>query len=549
MKKIILICIGLLALIPSASFAAEEKFFEFATDVGTPIEVPSGSVAIQEFKLYNDSINAVDVWFDNTGSSGSVTVALIDAASNVLATKSLTVTHADPFYTGRQLHVKFDRTIGVTSGAWYKIRVTSGSAKLRLYGVKRVQFVEHNAPYSMDTAVGSSLLDGEPQLEVFKFALYEEIDAEAPVIANASSTIAGPDEMRISFNANELVDRTLSYTAIGSGVVSTVTYSGNYSVCFEGIFSCPITINPQRNTLYTYRLTVRDSWGNESYFDGAFESWKPGTPTPPADPNLPPTTPPSDPTPSEPQSEPLSITNGRIVSVTATAVQVSWDTDRAANSTLIVSTDPVGAQVIGSSSDTTHELAHTLAIGSGLTPRGDYYATLISRDGAGVMDAEVIPFSAEDRFATTTTIIPNAPATTLLQVSVSGDRSGASIAWQAPASGEPSSGYRIDIIDANGGLFRTLRVASGTHSVDVSGLEGGEYRAIAYADNGSAVEKIAPEGAVVIPKRAEPLDTYELIKKPIFYIPAALFVAMVAGLYWYSRRQRGIIKHQDAITK
>lgn len=397
MKKILFtIVVCMAVLIPLTSFAAEEKFFEFATDVGTPIEIPNGSIAIQEFKIYNDYINAADVWFDNAGSSGSVTVALLDSANTVLTSKVVTVPHGNPFYTGQQLHIKFSKTVGVASGSWYKIRITSNTPALRLYGVKRIQFVEHDAPYPMDNAVGSSFLNGEFQSAVFKFALYEEIDAEAPIITNASSTIAGTDTVRVSFNANELADRMLSYTPIGSGAVSTVVYTGNYSICFEGVTSCLIMIDTLRDTLYTYRLTVRDSWGNESYVDGAFESWKPGAPTPPADPTIPPTESPAEmpPTPTPP-APPLVISNGRVTSVTGQSVQIAWDTDRAANSSMVISSDPVGSKIVSSAADGTYELVHLLQTGKGLGAGLDYYATIISRDEFGVMDAEVIPFATE----------------------------------------------------------------------------------------------------------------------------------------------------------
>ena len=282
MKKLFFsICIGIVLILPSISFAVEEKFFEFANDAGVPIEVPSGSVAVQDVKIYNDFIDAVDLWYDNAGSSGSVTVVLLNASNNVLTSKTVTAAHATAFYTGQRLHVTFPDTVAITSGSLYKIRITSNVPQLRLYGIPRVQFIEHNAPVTIADAVGGSTVDEDIQLSAFKFALYEEIDTEGPVITNASSTLWGSDAVRITYNASELVDRSLSYTPIGSGIVSTVPYHGNYSICFHGIAICSITIDTPRETSYTYRLSVRDSLGNESHSDGAFESWSPGTPLPP----------------------------------------------------------------------------------------------------------------------------------------------------------------------------------------------------------------------------------------------------------------------------
>ncbi len=543
MKKFLFaILIGIALLMPSASFAAEEKFFEYATDVGTPVDVPTGSIAIQEFKVYNDYMNAVDIWFDNIGASGSATFALLDSAGNTLASTGVSIPHADPFYTGQRLHVKFTKTISINSGSWYRLRITSTSPDLRLYAIKRVQFVEHNAPYPADYSVGGSSLGGEPQFAVFKFALYEEADTVPPVITNASTTIAGPDTVTISFNANELVDRMLTYGPIGSGIVSTVGYTGNYSICFEGVYACPITIATQRNMVYAYRLTARDSWGNESYVDGAFESWKPGTPVPLNDASTtPPTpTPPSTPpTPETPPIEPLTINNATIVSVTRSAIMVSWDTNRAANSLMTVSTDPVEGTILKTVSDGTQELSHVLATPDILGANTPYYVTIVSHDEGGAVVAKVMPFTTLGKAATTT--LPAMPDMSgqSLQVSVSADQQSLSVTWKGSVGGmEPTGGYRVDVIDGQGNLVQSKTVASGIHAVTLPGLTGGEYHAVVYANNNGVFEKVAEPAVAYARRAAPPIDTYELIKKPIIYIPFTLFVMLIGGLFWYDRRQK-----------
>jgi len=531
MKKLsIFIVIGIVLLMPSASFAAEEKFYEFATDAGVPVEVPSGSVAVQEVTIYNDFIDAVDLWYDNAGSSGSVTVALLNAFNTVLTSKTVTAAHATAFYTGQRLHVTFPDTVAIASGSQYKIRLTSSVPQLRLYGIQRIQFIEHNAPATIVDAVGGSTVDGEAQLVAFKFALYEEIDTEGPIITNARGTIFGADTVEVAYNASELVDRKLSYTPIGSGNVSTVDYVDNYSICFEGVFTCSMLIDVQRDTSYAYRLTVRDSWGNESYVDGTFDSWSSTAPTP------------SDDSP-EASTDPLVISNAHVASVTYSSVYITWDTDRAANSAMVISLDPSGTQIVANVTDGIYELAHALSTGRGITANADYYATISSRDESGVVASQVILFTSgsyttpseqtEDSPVTPVT----APATTL-QASVSQGQGSATISWVPPAGEEPSGGYRIDIIDAQGNLVETRIVPAGTHSVDVTGLAGGEYRVIVYGDEAGILEKIAAPAAISVGKKAGPIDTYELIKRPIVYVPFALFVMLVGGLYWYSKRAK-----------
>lgn len=543
MKKLFIsIFIGVTLLIPSASFAAEEKFFEFTADVGVPIEVSSGSVALQDFKIYNDVIDAVDLWYDNTGSSGSVTVALLNASDAVLVSKTVTVPYASAFYTGQRLHITFPDTVAVSSGSWYRLRITSNVSKLRIYGINRVQFVEHNAPSFIADAVGNAMVDEEQQSVAFKFVLYEEIDTEAPIITNVSAAIWSFDAVKIAFNANELVDRSLLYGPIGAAT-STIAYSGSYSVCFEGVRLCSFTIDTVRGTPYVYRLFVRDSMGNESYSDGTFESWGQGAPVPPADPALPPAAPPAEPVSSEePPLVPLAIANARITSVTPSSIQLSWDTNRAANSTMIISSDPVGLQAVANVADGVYELAHTISVSRGITAGTDYYASIISRDMSGGMAAQVIPFTSASYSTGPEQASSPINSSTPLSASVFEAQGTVSVSWGASSAGEPNNGYRIDIIDAQGNLIETRIISAGVHSAVISDLVEGDYSVIVYADTDGVVEKIALPATVSVKKNVGPIDTYALIKKPIVYIPFIGFIVLVAGLYWYSRRMKKVVR-------
>ena len=303
-------------------------------------------------------------------------------------------------------------------------------------------------------------------------------------------------------------------------------------------------IDVQRDTSYAYRLTVRDSWGNESYVDGTFDSWSSDTPTPSED-------------SPEASADPLVISNAHVASVTYSSVYITWDTNRAANSTMIISLDPTGTQIVANVTDGIYELAHTLSTGSGITANGDYYATIFSRDENGVSASQVIAFTSGS-YATPSeqteepAVAPvTAPATApiaAVQTSVSQVQGSATISWATPVGGGPSGGYRIDIIDAQGNLVETRIVPTGTYSVDVTGLAEGEYRVIVYGDEAGVLEKIAAPAAISVGKKAGPIDTYELIKKPIVYVPFALFVMLVAGLYWYGRRAHKQTVYGNAVN-
>ena len=540
MKKFLLVfCIAIVVATPLRSFAAEMKFFEFGTDVGTPIEIPNGSNATQEFKIYNDQVSAIDLWFDNTGSAGSATISLLSDTNALLASRTVTVGHSDPFYTGQRLHVNFNRTINVQPGSSYTIKIVSATGAMRLYGVNRFQFVEHNAQVPLDIAIGASTVNNETRFTAFKFALYEEKDTEPPIITNVTASLYGSDAVKIAFNANELVDYSLVYGVVGSGATSSIGFNGNYSICFAGVRDCSILVDTQRGVDYVYRLIARDSWGNTSFVDGAFASWRPQTTPPgeqpPAAPQQPQpqTTPPGEQPPAVP---PLTISNARVASVTDRSVLVSWDTNRAANGTLIISTDPLGGSIVTQTTDATLELVHTLSV-AGLSANRSYYATIVSRDASALMGAQVLRFSTAQKTSEPQPTVPTQPSGQLQSV-VFQEQGTVSLTWNVPAAGEPSGGYRVDVIDAQGNLFRTQQVSAGVHSVEVSGLRDGEYRAIAYAETAGVEERIADPAPISMRKAPPPIDTYELIKKPIVYIPSILFVMLVGGLYWYSKRQK-----------
>lgn len=536
-KNIFAIVLGLLLTAPLVSLAADNEFFEFAPDVGAPIAVTTGSVAVQEFKIYNDHLNSIDIWFDNAGSSGSATVTLLNSANVALASVSASIAHSDPFYSGQRLHIPFSRTVSTVSGSWYKLKIASNTAQLRLYAVPRVQFVEHNAPYPIDTAVGASFLDSDSLFYAFKFALYENTDATAPVITNTTVTPWGGYMTKISFNASELADRSLTYAPLGSQNIATVGYTGSYSICFEGVFSCSVTIDTQPGTLYTYQLSVRDSWGNTSHVDGMFTTL--GYPPPPAiTSDAPPASQPPAPQPSvqQPVTQPLAISDARIVSVTGRSATASWNTDRAANGMLVISTDPTGLHAVDSVTDTPYELVHTISTDKDLVAHTKYYATIISHDVANVMAAQTISFTTTDQ-----PVMQNQPAatTTSLQVSISFDQQSALFSWSAPAGGEPANGYRIDIIDEKGMLFRTIRVSAGVHSASVPGLVAGDYHAIAYADRNGVIERIVSPAVVSVRKPSGSSGISALIRKPAVYVSIILLGMIIGGAYWYRTRKSG----------
>ena len=529
--------LGMLApflLVPLFIFAHGTNYIEFNPDSAESLKMIDGAAPSQVFYVQNDFLGGADLWIANPGSSGLATFDLLNDQGYILTSKTVTISTIAQTGNGTRLHVDFGSQIAVLADKKYSIRVVSSMPELQLYYSDRIQVVSHNAPFLSEYITGVGKLGSDEQTFSFKHALYETTESSAPIISNVAWTVISPTQMRVDFNANEPVDYKVEYGPSGQGYTQSVNFAGGYKFCAEGVATCNFVVNVVPNTTYQHILSVKDSWGNQSQTNGTFESGQSQTPTPVLTPSTslgPTSSPQATPTPStsstsSPQASsgpsptsssttlpadntPPIISNLRIVLLTDTSVQIAWTTNEAANSHLLIST-PFFI-TITDTSDPTMELEHLLKINSGLGPNVAYVAKVTSIDPGSNESQDSINFttlpptyinppSSQQPSQINQTNQSNQTSQTSQggqsgqsqssQVTTSSSGSGGYVQWGEPLSGEPSSGYRVDVFNKDGNLVETITVPTSSFGVKILDLKDGDYSIIVYANNDGVFEKI-----------------------------------------------------------
>ena len=493
---------------PKFVLAQGVNYFEFNPDYfKTKSLSVSGAGTIYEIFLpANEFFGGADFWFDNAGNAGDATFELYNQNDVLLRTKTINIPHIDPIAGGQRTHVGWDSQVSVVGSNKYKIRILSVLPQFRIYYADRIKFLGHNEPYISTYANGAAEIGGEEQDFSFKYALYESVESSAPVISNLTWSVISYDQMILGFNTNEPVDYKLEYGPIGQGFADYVDFSGEYSFCNEGIFFCSMNVPVFQGKEYQYNLTVKDLWGNQNLVTGTFTSGQAVTPVP-----IQTITPANFPESSSESGSPSPMTsvqevadstspvisNLKVVSLTDSLVKVSWTTDEAANSHLLIST-PFFI-TITDSSDSTLELEHVLKASSGLGYNSSYVATVTSNDLAGNQSKASIDFTTP-AYIPGSTPSPNEPPISqpFIQndqqeggVLSSGSGSIGVIQWSLPSTGEQNDGYRVDVFDKGGKFVKTVIVPAGFKEAQVSDLVDGKYSVIVYSNNDGVFEKIS----------------------------------------------------------
>lgn len=525
MKKF-LIASFLFLILPFSALAAELKFFEFAPDAADYLTVSVVETPYQVFTPYDDYISGFDFWMENTGASGSASFTLLDQNNNSLASKNITVSNTGAVWGGKKFHIQLNQPIKAESFNKYKIKISSSLPKLKLYYSGLVQLLEHNANYSLDKNISPAILGFAEQNFAFKFALYENNDVSAPLILNATSTAISPDKAKISFNANEPVDYK----------VDNASFYGDYFKCQIDI--CGQEFSISSGAAYNFRLTVKDIWGNESYYDGSV-----GTSTVVSTATSTATSTNDNSTSTPPETAikdtaPPIISDVKIISLEPKKVKIGWKTDEAANSSLLIGLDIGGGRIITSIGDSTYELDHVLTTDEILFPETKYYASITSIDSFGNSAVSTIYFTTP-KTSQNQTINNKSPENNQqqeLNVTASFDsgRQSINIGWQAP-SVETVGGYRIDIFDGNKELVKRLFIDSGIYRAVAEDLPSGEYYAIVYKNNNGVFEKIA--------KPAD-FNLAQPVKKSFFfrYFLSAFagIISIIAILFFAVKRKKSL---------
>ncbi len=509
MRKIGLLILIFLAL-PLVSFASGNLFFEFNPDSSNFLNVASLASPKEIFIPQNDFLGGFDFWFDNSGSSGTVTFELRNSVNTLLASRTVTVPTITPVSGGKRFHVDFSQ-IAVSSTKKYSISIITQMPDLRIYYSSRINLIGHNAPYTSGYYNGVAEIGSEEKEFSFKFGLYESFETAPPVLSNITTVGMSQYQTDVDFNANEPVDYRVDYGISGQGYTQSTNFSGVYKFCNAGISICSLSMATQANKSYDYLLVATDIWGNEAQFSGSFISGA-GIST-------------QSPTPSEspPPGGPLAISDFIINSVNDKSVEVFWHTNRAANSTLTVSysSDLITITAV---TDSTFELEHLLKTADVLSPSTTYFARVLSYDNFNNVASATLAFTTLKANFNTPTPSPSSPPlpspsqspvpsssnqppvnsqtpAPVVTGSTSPDNghtvyiesSGnfSAIQWNTPSGGDPKEGYRVDIFDSNKNLVKQITLSKNDESATVSGLPDGQYYSVVYANNGKVLEKVA----------------------------------------------------------
>ncbi len=553
MKKIALL-ISILIAIPVLALASGTLFFEFNPDNSDSLNVVSLGSISEVFIPQNDFLGGFDLWFDNPGLEGTVSLELFNSVGTLLITKNIIVPTLSQVSGGHRIHTDFSQ-IAVTSNKKYTMKIISDMPELRIYYGSRIGFLGHNAPFTSEYNNGAAVVGGEEKEFSFRFALYESFETSPPVLSNIVTTAISSSETRLDFNANEAVDYKLDYGISGAGYTNRIDLAGSYKYCGAGISFCSIDIPVSPGHDYNYLLTAKDIWGNETQVTGSFSSGESGqTPEPTPTPSL------SDqPSPtSTPDTSPLIISNFRISEVTDRSVEVAWTTNKAANSSLLVSFSSYLISITAIS-DHTLELEHLLKTENVLSHDTTYSVRITSVDSFNNTASATLAFTTLKKPVSTPMPTPSSkpppgtsqppgasqspvsptstPANGNHSLSVEGGNNFSTVQWSAPAGGEPADGYRVDIFDKNRNLVKQVTLPKGASSAGVV-LPEGEYSAIVYGNDGKVLEKVMKPANFMVSN--DTLGKRALTLWPYFVLGLA---ALVGFVIWelYKKKAAGKI--------
>lgn len=527
MRKSYLFLLSL--LMPSLVWAHGQQFFEFSPDASSAVMLSTVATPGQVFIPQNDFLNGIDFWLANPAIAGPATFILFDKDNNQVFSKTVAVPIISRIDGGKRFHVDFPSQIAVNNKNKYTIKIISNLPELELYYSDRIKFLSHSAPFISEYLNGVALLGDEPQTYSFKFSLYESSEALSPIITNVGASIVSENQVKINFNASEPVDYKIDYGIHNQGFSQQTNFTSSFVVCTEGISFCSLTVSVLPNTIYDFRITVIDVWGNSSQVSGTFSSA-----TVEVSISVTPTVPPSNvPTPTPADIQPPIISGLEKINLSDKSVDVIWSTNEAANSYLLIS--DVNLITIAAASDPAFEFEHFLSSGPTLSSDTFYTVKISTIDLANNATIASFSFKTPKKIlvpsATPIASVPVIPpATTPAPLLITdlgndqapGNQNSLLIKWQSPTI-EPKDGYRIDIINNRGMLVQQLLVPSGRHEVAVSGLPAGDNSVVVYANNNGVYQKVAKPGIINIKK-----PFLERVLNQLPYILGSLSAGIIA---------------------
>lgn len=430
---------------PLAARAADSVFFEFAPDAWASSRFIVASTQEPLYQVFSVGqtiqLTGFDFWIDNIGEAGAATLRLADNQAD-LFTKTIAIPHIAALPGGKKIHVALNAPVTLAAGTTYSLQIDSELPGLAFYSAERILAVEHDKSVTNTYSYGAAKIGQALQPFTFKMALY-------------SPEVSGSGYITEQGGATE---------EAGSG-----------------------------QTTQTPQVT-----------------------------------------------QTIAITNARVVATTPTTALLAWTTNIASDSRASIRTQLNPLFVIKTALDPTWELEHLLLI-EGLTPNVNYFADVFSTQGdTVVLTTYTIGFKTPNGSATppTTPSTPSSPAPTQTTTNTQTTNTGATqtqtsqnsatnaassgsaaaggsssanqvtatqagsnqteISWPATTESD-TTGYRIDVFDANHNLERSIAVNKESTSKNVPGLTSGTHHVVVYEKkNDGTFTKVAPAQEILV---------------------------------------------------
>lgn len=448
---ILLSTIALAGVNPATALAHNTSYFEYAPDPynSERLLVNDYENVKQLFQPRSSiSLTGMDIWADNTGSAGSITLTLRGSNDAFLAAKTITLPSLAATQGGQLFHVDFDQVIPLTAGVVYSVQISSSLSGFGIYHAKRASYLEHNQVFISPYVHGVAKLNEEEQTFSLKYALYRETNETTTSDSSPAQTEEDPNqEEEQAPEENAAVAITNARVSATTATTATIAWTTNIAT------DSRVTIRTQLSPLFIYA----------SGYDGALEL-----------------------------EHALTITG-----LTPDTYYFA-DVFSGQGNELLLSTYTIAFQTPEGAADPTPSATQP--------ETGDNQSNTQSETNSEIASPtnESPTSTTEQETSTSTESAINEDEPSLPSISVGeGIRGGNfSISWSAPSGGEPTHGYRIDIFNSYNQLERQFFVSAGEYQKQISQLPTGEFRAVVYANNDGVFTKIAEPFSFVVHSRA-----------------------------------------------
>lgn len=417
-----------------------DVYFEFAPDAWASMRhvVSAGETPYQLFEPSSALLlTAYDLWVDNTGDAGLVTLTLADDEGTTLRTNTITLPSLPAVPGGNKLHINLSSDLLLTAGRQYSIKIDSSLLGFGLYYADRIAFLGHNEATRGTYSYGAARLGQAVQPFSFKFGL-RKTPASGAATTDTDTGLVGAPPATTTTPPPVTQQISISNARIISTTGTTVTIAWSTDIAADSRASVRSQLDPLYVVASGYdptlelehTLTIGGLIPKVNYFADVFSS----------------------------QGSELVLTTYTLSFKTGSAAATAPTTPSA--------TPPAATpQTPTTPSSPTAPSPSTPAASQ---PATSPNATTGAPQGSSS---------------------PSVPQITIGE----GDADGALISWPSPAPGEPEpTRYRVDVFNSNRNLVRSIQVPAGTTSKDVPKLEPGIHHAIVYAERGGVFSKVAP---------------------------------------------------------